>query len=91
MTEEQIFKQVLNKIDWLVDIAKRKNWLITQAPFVDGPATPEEISAVEKQMDIKIPDDLKKLFLFSRHLEFSYQFDEKLSDEFRQNFSGDIS
>ena len=90
MTDEQTYKQVISKIDWLLDIAKRKNWTITLKPFCDSPATVAEIDSVEKQIGKTIPDDLKKLFLFSRHLEFSYQFDETLSEEFRQNFSGDI-
>jgi hypothetical protein len=90
MTNEQIFKQVLNRIDWLVDIADRKNWTIAQRPFVDKPATIDEINAVEKQIGQTIVHDLKELFLLSRHVEFSYQFDETLSEEFRQNFSGDI-
>ena len=91
MTNEQIYQQVLNKIDWLVDIANRKNWTITIQPFIDRPATEAEINAVEMQIGKAIPADLKKLFLFSRHLTFSYQFDETLSEEFSQNFSGDIS
>jgi hypothetical protein len=91
MTDEQVYKQVLNKIDWLLDIAKRKNWSITTSPFVDRPATIDEIISVEKQIGKTIPNDLKRLFQLSRRVEFSYQFDETLSDEFRQNFSGDIS
>jgi cell wall assembly regulator SMI1 len=90
MTYEQTYKQVINKIDWLLKIAERKNWTITLKPFIDRPATKAEIDSVEKQIGKTIPDDLKKLFHFSRHLEFSYQFDETLSEEFRQNFSGDI-
>ncbi len=90
MTDEQTYKQVINKIDWLLDIAKRKNWTITLKPFIDKPATVAEIDSVEKQIGKTIPEDLRKLFLFSRHLEFSYQFDETLSEEFSQNFSGDI-
>ncbi|OJW74714.1 SMI1/KNR4 family protein [Spirosoma sp. 48-14] len=90
MTDEQTYKQVINKIDWLMEIAKRKNWTITLKPFIDRPATLTEIDSIEKQIGKTIPDDLRKLFLFSRHLEFSYQFDETLSEEFRQNFSGDI-
>ncbi|MFD2162480.1 SMI1/KNR4 family protein [Paradesertivirga mongoliensis] len=90
MSEADVYKQVLEKIDWLVAIAERKNWTITIAPFIDRPATLSEIDAIEKQIGKVLPDDLKKLFLFSRHLEFSYQFDETLSEEFRQNFSGDI-
>jgi hypothetical protein len=90
MKEEQIYKQVLSKIDWLLDIAKRKNWTITLKPFIGKPATISEINNVEKQIGKTIPEDLKNLFLFSRHVEFSYQFDETLSEEFRQNFSGDI-
>lgn len=90
MTDEQIYKQVLNKIDWILGIAKRKNWTITLKPFIDRPATVTEMDSVEKQIGKAIPDDLRKLFLFSRHLEFGYQFDETLSEEFRQNFSGDI-
>lgn len=90
MTEADVYKQVLEKIDWLVAIAERKNWTITLAPFIDRPATLSEIDAIEKQIGKVLPDDLRKLFQFSRHLEFSYQFDETLSEEFRQNFSGDI-
>ncbi|MDQ1088363.1 SMI1/KNR4 family protein [Siphonobacter sp. SORGH_AS_1065] len=90
MTEEHIYKQVINKINGILDIAKRKNWAITVKPFIDRPATIAEINSVEEQIGKIIPDDLRKLFLFSRHLEFSYQFDETLSEEFRQNFSGDI-
>lgn len=91
MTDEQVYKQVLAKIDWILEIAKRKNWRITLKPFVDRPATIDEIIYVEKQIGKTIPNDLKKLFQLSRHVEFSYQFDETLSEEFRQNFSGDIS
>lgn len=90
MTEEQTYKQVLEKIEWLQDIAKRKRWTITLKPFIERPATIDEIDSVEKQIGKTIPEDLKKLFLFSKHVEFSYQFDETLSEEFRQNFSGDI-
>ncbi len=68
MTEEQIYKQVINKIDWILEIAKRKNWTIKVKPFIDRPATIEEINSVEKQIGKTIPDDLRKLFLFSRHL-----------------------
>jgi len=89
MTEEQTYKQVLNKIDWMLEISKRKNWSITK-PFVDQPATIEEINAVEKQIGKTIPPDFKKLFLLSRHVEFGYQFDKPLSEEFRENFSGEI-
>jgi len=90
MTDSDVYKQVLNRIDWLLEIATRKNWQITLKPFIDRPATISEINAVEEQIGKTIPDDLKKLFHFSRHLEFSYQFDETLSEEFKQNFSGDI-
>lgn len=90
MTNEQIYKQVISKIDWLLEIAKRKNWTITLKPLIDSPATVAEIDSVEKQIGKPIPKDLRKLFLFSRHVEFSYQFEETLSEEFRQNFSGDI-
>lgn len=90
MTDEETYKQVINNIDWLLDIAKRKNWTITLKPFIDRPATVAEIDSVEKQIGKTIPDALRKLFLFSRHLEFRYQFNETLSEEFRQNFSGDI-
>ncbi|TCC90217.1 hypothetical protein EZ428_13125 [Pedobacter frigiditerrae] len=90
MTNEQTYKQVINKIDWLLEIAKRKNWTIMLKPFIDRPATVAEIDSVEMQIGKTIPDDLRKLFYFSKHLEFSYQFDETLSEEFRQNFSGDI-
>lgn len=90
MIDQQIYKQVLNRIDWLIGIARRKNWTITLKPFVDRPATTDEINIVEKQIGKTIPHDLKKLFLLSRHVEFSYQFDEALSEEFRQNFSGNI-
>lgn len=90
MTEEQTYKQVLEKIDWLQDIAKRKGWSIRLQPLVERPATTDEINSVENQIGKTIPEDLKKLFLFSKHVEFSYQFDETLSEEFRQNFSGGI-
>ncbi len=90
MTNEKIFKQVLNKIDELVEIAKRKKWKITLKPFIDKPATIKEINAVESQIGLTIPNDLKELFLLSRHVEFRYQFRETLSEEFSQNFSGDI-
>lgn len=90
MTSNQTYSQVLSKIDWLIEIAKRKNWRITRGPFIDRPATAEEIVTVERQIGTPIPDDLKCLFLLTRHLEFSYQFDEILSEEFRSNFSGDI-
>ncbi len=90
MTDSEIYKQVLNKIDWLLEIAKRKNWAIRLKPFIDRPATIAEINTVEKQIGKTIPNDLRKLFLFSMHVEFRYQFDETLSEEFRQNFSGDI-
>ena len=94
MTEEQTYKQVLNKIDWILEIAKRKNWNIITMPFVDEPATIEEINAVEKQIGKTIPLDFKKLFLFSRHVDFGYSFDETLSEEFREefkdNFAGEI-
>jgi hypothetical protein len=90
MTDSDVYNQVLNKINWLLEIIERKNWTITLKPFIDRPATLAEISDVEKQIGKTIPDDLKKLFSFSRHLEFSYQFDDTLSEEFRQSFSGDI-
>ncbi|MGL4596270.1 MAG: SMI1/KNR4 family protein [Bacteroidia bacterium] len=90
MTAIEVFAQVVSKIDWLTAIAKRKNWKITLKPFIDKPATLAEIEAVEKQIGKSIPNDLKELFLLSAHVEFSYQFDETLSEEFRQNFSGDI-
>lgn len=69
MTDEQTYKQVLSKIDWLLDIAKRKNWTITSKPFIDRPATLAEIDFAEKEIGKTIPDDLKKLFLFSRHVD----------------------
>jgi len=90
MTNEQIYQQVLNKINWIIAIAKRKKWTITVEPFIDRPASEAEIDAVESEIGKAIPADLRKLFLFSRHLTFSYQFDETLSEEFSQNFSGDI-
>lgn len=90
MTEEQTYKQVLEKIKWLQDIAKRKQWTITLKPLIERPATTDEIDSVEKQIGKTLPEDLKRLFLFSKHVEFSYQFGEMLSEEFRQNFSGEI-
>lgn len=90
MTAEETYKQVLNKIDWLVNISERKKWAIRLKPFIDRPATKNEINFVENQIGKTIPSDLKKLFLFSKHVEFIYQFDEKLSEEFRGNFSGHI-
>ena len=91
MTNTQTFEQIKNRIDALVEISQRKNWTITQKPFFDKPATLDEINKVEKQIGKEIPAELKKLFQLSRHIEFCYQFDETLSEEFRQNFSGDIS
>lgn len=90
MTEEQTYKQVLEKIKWLQDIAKRKQWTITLKPLIERPATTDEIDSVEKQIGKTLPEDLKRLFLFSKHVEFSYQFGEMLSEEFKQNFSGEI-
>lgn len=90
MTEEDVYKQVLNKIESLAGIAKRKKWTIKLKPFIDRPATITDINLVEEQIGKTMPDDLKKLFLFSKHVEFRYQFDETLSEEFRQNFSGAI-
>jgi len=90
MTNQEVFIKVLDKIQQLVVIAHRKNWAITREPLIGNPARIEEIENVEKQIDRIIPGDLKELFLLSRHVEFSYQFDETLSEEFRQNFGGEI-
>jgi hypothetical protein len=90
MTHQETYGQVLEKIDWISKIAIRKNWEITRPLYIDRPATLEEIQVVEKHIGQIIPSDLKELFTFSKHLSFSYQFDETLSQEFRQNFSGEI-
>jgi len=90
MTHQETYKQVLDKINWISKIAIRKNWKITGPLYIERPATMEDIQAVEKQIGQTIPIDLKELFTFAKHLSFSYQFDETLSQEFRQNFSGEI-
>jgi cell wall assembly regulator SMI1 len=90
MTHQETYEQVLDKINWISKIAIRKNWRITRPLQVDRPATLEEIHVVEKQIGKTIPNDLKQLFTFTKHLSFGYQFDETLSEEFRQNFSGEI-
>lgn len=91
MNSTEVYQQVLRKIEWILAIAARKNWEIARQPFIDRPATTAEIHRVEKEIGRTLPDDLKQLFLFSRHLEFGYQFDEKLPEEFRGNFSGELS
>ncbi len=90
MTHLETYEQVLDKINWISKIAIRKNWEISRPLQVDSPATMEDILFVENQIGQAIPSDLKKLFTFAKHLSFSYQFDETLSQEFRQNFSGEI-
>ena len=90
MTPLETYKQVLEKIDWISKIAIRKNWTIIQPLYVDNPASNAEIDQIEKKMGQAIPSDLRELFSFSKHLTFGYQFDETLSEEFRQNFSGEI-
>ncbi|HEX7906266.1 MAG TPA: SMI1/KNR4 family protein [Chitinophagaceae bacterium] len=90
MTHQETYEQVLDKINWISKIAIRKNWEITRPLYIDRPATMEEIQVVEKHIGQTIPRDLKELFTFAKHLSFSYQFDETLSQEFRQNFSGEI-
>lgn len=90
MTHQETYEQVLDKINWISKIAIRKNWEITRPLHIDRPATMEEIQVVEKHIGQTIPSDLKELFTFAKHLSFGYQFDETLSQEFRQNFSGEI-
>jgi cell wall assembly regulator SMI1 len=90
MTHQETYEQILGRIDWISKIAIRKNWIITRPLFIDRPATMDEIQVVESHIGQTIPSDLKELFSFARHLCFSYKFDETLSQEFRQNFSGEI-
>ncbi len=90
MTPEKTYAQVVDRIEELVGICKRKKWSITQKPIIKRPASIRLIEKIENQIGQSIPEDLKKLFQFSRNVEFSYQFDETLSEEFGNNFSGEL-
>jgi len=90
MNVERTYNQVTDRINELVKICERKKWSITQKPIIKRPASDRLIKRIENKIAQPIPEDLKKLFRFSRHVEFRYQFDETLSEEFNQNFSGEI-
>jgi len=91
MKPEETYQQLMTRIQELIIICKRKKWSITQKPIVKRPASDRLINKIQNQIGQTIPEDLKTLFRMSRQVEFGYQFDETLSEEFRQNFSGEIS
>ena len=91
MKPEETYQQLMTRIQELIIICKRKKWSITQKPIVKRPASDRLINKIKNQIGQTIPEDLKTLFRMSRQVEFGYQFDETLSEEFRQNFSGEIS
>ena len=91
MKPEETYQQLMTRIQELIIICIRKKWSITQKPIVKRPASDRLINKIQNQIGQTIPEDLKTLFRMSRQVEFGYQFDETLSEEFRQNFSGEIS
>ena len=91
MKPEETYQQLMTRIQELIIICKRKKWSITQKPIVKRPASDRLINKIQNKIGQTIPEDLKTLFRMSRQVEFGYQFDETLSEEFRQNFSGEIS
>lgn len=91
MRPEETYQQLLTRIQELTVICKRKEWSITQKPIIKRPASDRLIRKIQHQIGQTIPEDLKTLFRMSRQVEFGYQFDETLSEEFSQNFSGEIS
>lgn len=90
MTEERVFDLVVKRIGEMLEICHRKNWAVTTEPYIGNPADEDDIVAVEMQIGKIIPVDLRNLYKFSRHVTFSYQFEEPLSEEFPENFSGEI-
>lgn len=91
MTPDKIYHQLIERIKELEIICKRKNWSLTQKTIIKRPASNRLIKRIENQIGKQIPNDLKELYRMSRQVEFSYQYDEYLSEEFRENFSGHIS
>lgn len=91
MKEDKIFSKILETVKDLRSIIKKRNWELIQDLIVEKPATEKELEKVEKLIGKNIPDDFKKLFRYSKHLEFCYQFDEKMPPELREGFSGEIS
>lgn len=91
MQEDRIYSEILESIKRLKSIIKDRNWELIQDLIVEKPATEKELEEVENSIGKNIPKDFRKLFKYSKRLAFCYQFDEKMSSEFRENFSGEIS
>jgi len=91
MGQREVFEQVLRQVAWIKGIAQMRGWDLRQDLVLEGPATEEEIKRVEQELGMEIPEDCKDLFRFSKHLEFRYEYDEEMPDEFGSNFTGDIN
>lgn len=91
MNRREIYEQVLRQVDRIKGIAQKRGWDLPQDLVLEGPATEEEIKHVEQELGMEIPEDYKDLLRFSKHLEFRYEYDEEMPDEFRNNFSGEIN
>ena len=90
MNERETFDKFVGRVAWIKEIIQRRKWVLKQDLIVEPPATPLEIDEIEKILGQRLPDDYKKLFSFSRRVEFRYQFEEEMPDEFSQLFSGEI-
>jgi hypothetical protein len=91
MKEDRIFNEILDSIKNLRSIVKRRKWELIQDLIVGKPAIQKELNRVEKSIGKSIPEDFRKLLKYSKHLEFCYQYDEKMPTKFRENFSGEIN
>lgn len=90
MKEKIIFDNIINTIEILQSIIENRNWELFQELIVETPAKEEELKNIETIISINIPLEFRKLLKFSKHLKFSYQYEEVMPIEFRENFSGHV-
>ncbi|MDA9773823.1 SMI1/KNR4 family protein [Saprospiraceae bacterium] len=91
MKEKSTYEKVLKTISGLKAIIDERGWELNQDLIIESSAKEEELEAVEKTIGMEIPSDYRKLFKCSKRVEFSYQFEEEMPIEFRENFSGIVS
>jgi len=90
MKDNNLFKQIIEKIYSIKEIIEKRNWIITTDLILERGATEKEIEQIENKSNIILPNELSKLFHFSKHLEFRYMINEELPSEFKDIFSGEI-
>jgi len=91
MDKKLTYERLIARIPEVFELAKAEGWDVLAEPVIEAPASAEEVVSVEKELNVELPEDYKFLFTqCSRHVEFSYQFDRELPDEFSELFRGEI-